>query len=118
MPPADVAHEIDTILAWLMEYRDVDPVLAAAWLHYHLYQAHAFQTGNGRVVRAATTYVMLQAGLLPLVVEREDGAEYKDSMSAADQGDLAPLVGLFARAERGAIARALEQAGSLVNASV
>lgn len=116
-PPQDVEREIDALLRCLTDYRNDDPVLAAAWLHYHLYQLHPFQTGNGRVVRAATAYVMLQAGLLPLVVEREDRTEYKDGMAAAGQGDLAPLVGLFARAERAAIARALEQAKSPVEAS-
>jgi Fic family protein len=113
-PPQEVEREIDALLRGLADTRKDDPVLSAAWFHYHLYQIHPFQTGNGRVVRAATTYVMLQAGLLPLVVEREDRTEYRQSMAAAGDGDLAPLVGLFARAERAAIARALESSESLV----
>jgi Fic family protein len=115
-PAEHVEREIDILLERLADYRDCDPVLTAAWLHYNLYQVHPFQTGNGRVVRAVTAYVMLQAGLLPLVVEREDRAEYKAGMLAAGRGDLTPLVNLFARAERITIERAREQSKSLVDA--
>lgn len=109
-PPELVERQIDALLVELSKCHEDDPVLVAAWLHYHLYQAHPFQTGNGRVVRAATTYVMLQAGLLPLIVEREERTAYKDGMAAAGRGDLAPLATLFARAERATIVRALEEA--------
>jgi Fic family protein len=85
-------------------------VRAAAWLHYHLYQVHPFQHGNGRIVRAATTQMMLRSGLLPIVIEREDRPAYKAAMGTADS--LAPLAAVFARAARDTINRALSVAAT------
>jgi Fic family protein len=108
-PPSEVEQEVDSLLRGLISSRASDPIPAAAWLHYHLYQTHPFQTGNGRVVRAAATHVMLKAGSLPLIIAHDNRVEYRACMTAADHGDLAPLMNLFARAECNTIAQALEE---------
>ena len=110
-PPARLEPELRRMFDAIASARDADPVAVAAWLHANLYHLHPFQTGNGRVVRAATTHLMLRAGLLPIVVEREDRAAYKTAMASAASGDVGPLTALFLRAEVAAIGRALVEAG-------
>ncbi len=107
-PVERVDEQLDAVLEGAERYRQDDPVLASAWLHYHLYQVHPFQHGNGRIVRAATTQLMLRSGLLPIVIEREERAAYKTGMKTGDS--LAPLAAVFARAARDTIARALDEA--------
>ncbi len=106
-PPVHVEAEMDRLLQLLSEYQDDDPIIVAAWLHHRFTQIHPYQDGNGRVARALTTLVLLRAGLLPLVVDRDLRAEYINALQSADEGDLAPLASLFARLERSAILQAL-----------
>jgi len=49
--------------AFQNEWRDVDPLLKALALHYHLAAMHPFLDGNGRTARAAEALVLQRAGL-------------------------------------------------------
>ena len=62
---------------------------------------------HGRLARALTTFVLLRADLLPLVVDRDLRVEYIDSLECADDGDLEDLARIFGRLERAAILQAL-----------
>lgn len=106
-PPVHVDAEIDKLLAWLGEYQHDDPVLVATWVHHRFTQIHPYQDGNGRLARALTTFVLLRADLLPLVVDRDLRVEYIDSLEHADGGDLEDLARIFGRLERAAILQAL-----------
>jgi len=106
-PPVQVDSEIEKLLAWLQSYQAEDPIIVAAWLHHRFTQIHPYQDGNGRVVRALTTLVLLRAGLLPLVIDRDLRTEYIGALEAADAGDLSILASLFARLERAGIMQAL-----------
>jgi Fic family protein len=46
-----------------MEARELDPLLRALALHYHLAAMHPFLDGNGRTARAAEALVLQRAGL-------------------------------------------------------
>ncbi len=106
-PPVHVDNEIENLLEWLRRYEAEDPIIVAAWLHHRFTQIHPYQDGNGRVVRALTTLVLLRWKLLPLVIDRDLRLEYLGALEAADTGDLTMLASLFARLERGAIMQAL-----------
>jgi prophage maintenance system killer protein len=106
-PPVQVDTEMDNLLAWLSGYKTEDPIIVAAWLHHRFTQIHPYQDGNGRVARALTTLVLVRAGLLPLVIDRDLRVEYIAALEAADAGDLSSLASLFARLERAAILQAL-----------
>jgi prophage maintenance system killer protein len=106
-PPVHVESEMDNLLNWLTGYSDDDPIIVSAWLHHRFTQIHPYQDGNGRVARALTTFILLRAGLLPLVVDRDLRVEYISALEQADQNDLSPLAGIFARLERTAILQAL-----------
>jgi Fic family protein len=108
-PPEHVASEMDRLIAMHLEHRQigVPPEIEAAWLHHRFAQIHPFQDGNGRVARALASIVFLRADGFPLVVNRDDRAEYIESLEQSDQGDLGPLVNLFARIQKKAFNQAL-----------
>ncbi len=106
-PPVHVEAEIEKLLKWVEEYKAGDPIIVSSWFHHRFTQIHPYQDGNGRVVRALTTLILLRAGLLPLVIDRDLRVEYIEALEAADFGNLVPLASLFARLERTGIMQAL-----------
>lgn len=106
-PPEHVDLEVERLLSWLDDCTAEDPVILAAWAHHRFAQIHPYQDGNGRVARAVTTLILLQADLLPLVIDRDLRAEYIQCLEEADHGNLGRLALLFARLERSAILQAL-----------
>ena len=108
-PPEQVASEMDRLIEMhhRHESEGVAPEVQAAWLHHRFAQIHPFQDGNGRVARTLTTLVLLKAGGFPLVVENAQRDVYIDALKDADQGELGPLVEMFARIEKKEFIRAL-----------
>ena len=115
-PPEQVASEMDRLVE--MHARHVEagvvPEVEAAWLHHRFAQIHPFQDGNGRVARALATLVMIRAGWLALVVTDAMRSEYLEALEAADRGNLAPLVKLFADIQRRAIYGAVAEARHVI----
>jgi hypothetical protein len=110
-PPEHVESEMDQLFEGLQLLAEESPVaVQAAWLHHRFTQIHPFQDGNGRVARALTNLVFIRAGLFPLVVNRRDRGRYIDALEAADAGDLAHLIDLFAEIESQTIIVALSVA--------
>ena len=110
-PPEQVASEMDRLIEMHSEHLQRQPKVpasvAAAWLHHRFTQIHPFQDGNGRVARALATLVFIEAGLFPLVVNRDDRADYIDALEAADADSLSSLIRLFERIEQRWILRAV-----------
>lgn len=106
-PPVHVELEMENLLSWLEDYKSEDPTIVAAWFHHRFTQIHPYQDGNGRLARVLTTLVLLQAQLLPLVIDRDLRVEYISALELADANDLSQLASLFARLERSAILQAL-----------
>lgn len=106
-PPIHVDAEIEKLLSLLSEYSNEDPILVAAWLHHRFAQIHPYQDGNGRLARTLTALVLIRAGLLPLVVDRDLRVDYIGALESADKGDLSPLTDIFVRLEKNAILQAL-----------
>lgn len=106
-PPIQVQNEMEKLVEFFNNHRDVPPEINAAWLHHRFTQIHPFQDGNGRVARALATIVFLQAGWFPLVINRDQRSEYINALEAADNGDLAHLVALFGQNAKRAFSRAL-----------
>ena len=115
-PPEQVASEMDRLIAMHASHarEGVPPEVEAAWLHHRFAQIHPFQDGNGRVARALATLVMIRAGLLTLVVTDAMRGDYLDALEAADEGDLEPLVRLFADIQRRAIYGAVGMARTII----
>lgn len=101
-PPEHVAAEMDNLLLWYNEQRDIAPEVSAAWLHHRFTQIHPFQDGNGRVARCLAILVFIKAGWFPLSIKGQDRDEYIRSLEAADAGNLELLVKLFSQKQRAA----------------
>lgn len=108
-PPEQVVSEMDQLVEWHHQHQiqQIPPEVEAAWLHHRFTQIHPFQDGNGRVARCLASLVFIQAGWFPLVLTRDDRAAYISASEQADQGDLSPLINLFARSQRQAFIRSL-----------
>ncbi len=115
-PPEQVASEMDRLVEMHASHQEVGvfPEVEAAWLHHRFAQIHPFQDGNGRVARALATLVMIRAGWLTLVVTDAMRSDYIAALEAADGGDLAPLVQLFADIQRRAIYGAVAEARHVI----
>ena len=101
-PPEQVASEMDRLVALHSQHRDqkVPPEIESAWLHHRFTQVHPFQDGNGRVARCLASLVFIQASWFPLVLTRDDRADYITALEEADQGNLSRLIKLFAKRQK------------------
>ena len=99
-PPEHVAAEMDKLVELHLQHADVAPEVEAAWLHHRFAQIHPFQDGNGRIARALAALIFIKANWLPLVVRDAERAPYIAALEEADDGDLGPLVALFAKLQR------------------
>ena len=108
-PPEQVATQMERPVEMHNRYRavNVPPEVFAVWLHHRFTQIHPFQDGNGRVARALASLVFIRQGWFPLVVHRDQRSVYIDALEAADGGNLALLVEMFAAAQRKAFVNAL-----------
>lgn len=108
-PPEHVDAEMERLLHLHAQHLNVAPEVEAAWLQHRFTQIHPFQDGNGRVARGLATLVFIRAGWFPLVIRdvAEERTHYLDALETADHGNLTPLVGMFAAAQRKAFVQAL-----------
>lgn len=109
-PPEQVEGEMDQLLEGVQLLEGESPALQAAWIHHRFTQIHPFQDGNGRVARALTNMAFIRAELFPVVVNRNDRVRYIAALECADNGELGPLIDLFAEIECHTIIRALSVA--------
>ena len=118
-PPEQVASEMDRLVEGHAAHmhNGVSAEVQAAWLHHRFTQIHPFQDGNGRVARALASLVLVQAGLFPLVVTRDDKVGYLDALEAADIGNLKPLVNLIAKLQRAQFRKATAISDEILGAS-
>ncbi len=98
--PMSVASEMDRLMDMHKSHTSVAPEVEAAWLHHRFTQIHPFQDGNGRVARALATLLFVKESWLPLVIRDRARADYIDALEEADDGNLKPLVGFFAKLQR------------------
>lgn len=116
-PPEHVAAEMDRLVEMHAEHMDkgVPVEVQAAWLHHRFTQIHPFQDGNGRVVRAITSLVLIKHDLFPLVVTRDDRAAYIDALEDADKGSLKPLVSLIVKLQKSRFVKAVALSGTILD---
>lgn len=115
--PEETPARMAALVAWLRAELD-GPTLALplllARLHHDFARIHPFDDGNGRVVRLLLNYVLLRAGLPPLVVKSRDRRRYLTVIAIADAGDLVPLADFFTDAIEWSLRLGLEAASRLI----
>jgi prophage maintenance system killer protein len=98
-PPEHVQSEIEQLIEYYLASTSAHPIVRAAWLHHSFVRVHPFEDGNGRVARALTLLILLRDRYAPLVVDRRERETYIQALDAANDGDLAELVRMFAKLE-------------------
>jgi Fic family protein len=118
-PPEHVASEMDNLIkTHLQHVEDAAPAeVEAAWLHHRFTQIHPFQDGNGRVARCLASLIFIQHGWFPLVVSREQRIAYIEALEKADDGDLKPLIRLFADIQKMAFISAISLSEDILTTS-
>jgi Fic family protein len=115
--PEDTPARMAAFVRWLRTEIEMPSLALPALLarmHHDFIGIHPFDDGNGRVVRLLLNYVLLHAGLLPLVVKSRDRRRYLEVIAFADAGDLAPLGEFLADALRWSLRLGLDAASRLV----
>ena len=108
-PPERVQDQIEELIRQYLASRGAShPIVLAAWFHHRFIRIHPFADGNGRVARALTLLVLLNARLAPLVVDRDTREIYIEALDTANGGDLEPLIRLFGRLEEVALQSEME----------
>jgi hypothetical protein len=108
-PPYLVAEEMEALFKLYqgLEERGVKSVVRSAWLHHRFTQIHPFQDGNGRIARALSAFALVERGLFPVVISRDDRPRYIAALEQADAGNLRPLASLWGSLESHDISRGL-----------
>ena len=121
-PHLQVDSEIANLVDYYREFQHqrshFHPLRVAAWLHHRFTQIHPFQDGNGRVARALLTWHLAKENYLPVVISRDDRAEYIDTLEQADSGDIKPFIKLIVKLESHIILEALGEPVPVAASSV
>jgi len=74
------------------EKQGINPVEKAAWLHAQVVKIHPFQDGNGRTCRLLMNYSLMQDGLLPVNIKKNDKVMYFNVLEEyATENNLKPF---------------------------
>ncbi|AHE97225.1 Fic family protein [Thioalkalivibrio paradoxus] len=115
--PEETPARMADLVQWLRGEMQT-PTLALpellARLHHNFVRIHPFDDGNGRVVRLLINFVLLRAGLLPLIVKSRDRRRYLETIAQADAGDLTGLAEFFAAAMGWSLRLGLEASRGLI----
>jgi Fic family protein len=86
-----------------------------ARLHQRFTLVHPFDDGNGRVVRLMINYVLLKAGLMPLVIMSKQRRRYLETIAMADAGDFEPFQDLLTEGLAWSLDLGIKAAGTLID---
>jgi len=109
-PPEQVAQEMERLVDYYNSFKEAPPEVISAFLHHRFTQIHPFQDGNGRVARYLANLVFIKGGYLPLVVTRNERAEYIKALEKANSGapfSLRTLIDFFAEIEKSTLIGAI-----------
>ena len=103
MTPVTWPHVHAEMTAWVAEANSLDVGLltfpkALASLHCRFEQIHPFLDGNGRTGRLVLNLILVRLGYPPVVIYKRDRARYLRALRRADDGVVAPLGEMLARA--------------------
>ena len=97
-PPEQVASEMDELMRiYHKKLVNAHVLIRAGFLHHAFVQIHPFQDANGRMARLLVSFVLIQEGLFPFTISRDQRPEYISALEAADDGRYQALIDVLAR---------------------
>ncbi len=107
--PYLVAPQMEALLAEFAA-TSLHPLLAAALFHIRFEAIHPFIDGNGRTGRLLANFLLMRAGYLPVNIKFEDRRAYYEAFTAYHKdGNLSPMLAIFARNEHARLANLLDE---------
>jgi len=95
--PEDIASEV---AYWCAKYKQSSDLMEIAAAHAHFIRIHPFGDGNGRVGRALLTLQLIQVGLKPAALGKDNQALYYSTLAwAMRHGQNKPLAHLLRHAQ-------------------
>ncbi|CAF2150401.1 unnamed protein product [Rotaria magnacalcarata] len=99
-PPSKVEEQLKLLYSLYeqYEYENIDPIVLAAWFHAEFIRIHPFVDGNGRLGRFLSSKILMKYDLFPLIVEKQNRAEYIECMNESiAQNNLTSLINFIKR---------------------
>ncbi|MGJ4789636.1 Fic family protein [Leptospira koniambonensis] len=93
--PLKVRDEMQSLLAWYEREtaeKRLHPLIFAATFHHLFIKIHPFDDGNGRLARILMNLILMKNGLLPVIIQAQDKANYLRALRQADGGEIEPFV--------------------------
>lgn len=94
--PQKVPELMDSFYTWLADTSPDHIATIAADAHFKYVSIHPHTDGNGRTARLLMNLLLMQAGLPPAVIQKEDRSKYRTSLEKAqttgDLGDYYELI--------------------------
>lgn len=91
--PLHVNDDMEKLIAWFHEAKDMHPVEKAVHFHYRFVAIHPFDDGNGRLARILMNLSLMQEGYPPCIIQMRHRRKYLECLEIADtKGDLAPFI--------------------------
>ena len=79
-----------------------DAIELAAWTHAEFVRIHPFSDGNGRICRLLMNYQLMQQGLFPVSIAKENKLEYYKALEEyAIHDNLQPFIDFVYKTEEG-----------------
>ena len=100
-PPlaTEVSSKMADLVNWYSQNQaNLHSIELAAIIHHRLVNIHPFADGNGRTARLLMNILLLQAEYPLVILLKNDRKKYYQTLSQADQNNLAPFVTFVARA--------------------
>lgn len=100
-PPAasDVEVLMEEFVTLLQSPRvkNMHPIHIAALAHYKLVFIHPFLDGNGRTARLLMNLLFIRCGYPPIIIKKEERAQYYKVLQIANEGDIRPFYRFIAQ---------------------
>ena len=83
-PPERVEKEINKLITWYNENKNLHPLHLAAIFHAKFEQIHPFEDGNGRIGRLLINLILLEQDYPPLIIRKSQRIAYLHSLESFD----------------------------------
>lgn len=78
--PFLVSPQMESLLKWYSEEKDMHPIEKASILHGEFVKIHPFIDGNGRTARLLLNFELMKNEYPPIIIEKEDRYKYYESL--------------------------------------
>ena len=85
-PPERVKEEMDGLIRWYHENKDMHPLQRASIFHGKFEKIHPFEDGNGRAGRLLINIMLISHGYPPLIIRKTHRLSYLNCLEAFDNG--------------------------------